>query len=652
MAREIEIPRGKLVGTQGTGSIYIDTEGSSYIIGAVDKWYKSGSHLDIEDFEIRNPRLERLLNVYNFRKVPIYKTPDKKKEIINSNITIPITRFPLTHYCSHCHTLTEFGEGTSKRKRFCNNCNKQRRHIQFPLVIVCEHGHIYDFPFFDYAHKFIKYDGNVKHEVKFIKNGSSILNSSLTCSCGASHTLSGVTGQSKDNSETPFQREMRHVNCKGKRAWSDEKYIDNDCDGKPTAILKNALGVYQPELISILTLNDEENEKANDYESLLTEEFNKLAYETPDDEDKDILNVKYSFHGTGNSIIKKVNAVRRLKELVVQTGFHRLSSSDEEASFKKATETDTNKKMIFSSNENNVSWYPAKELFGEGIFIEFNPEVLENWQNQKCVQDYNIQKINKVKENHLRDKFKEPISVLIHTLSHGLIKQFSKLSGYSITSIREKLYFHQNKYGLLLYVTDTDKDGTFGGLVRLAREEKFKLSFNEALRSMEWCSSDPVCSEIGKENGQGLYSSNGSACHNCSYLPNTSCSYRNCYLDREFVFKSDSEECISNYFNWFDDKKKREFKVEVLDKGQENTYGDWEDLIDVGISATTYFLNNKYPSPEYLEGRVKIDGKEYKANYIWLKEKRIVLLDEEFQDNAILSKYYGEFDDWTILKNK
>lgn len=652
MARQIEIPRGKLIGMNGPGSIYIDTEGSSYIVGAVDRWYESGNNLNMNSFKINDTRLEKLLNVYGFREAPMYKDSGEKKEVINSNITIPITRFPLTHYCSKCHTLRALGEGSPTRNVFCKNCDQKINHIQFPLIIVCEHGHIYDFPFFNYTHKSTKYNPNIKHIVKFIKNGSSILNGTLVCSCGASHSLSGVTGQSKQGNETPFQREMNHVNCDGKRSWADKETIDEGCDGKPTAILKNALGVYQPELISILSLTEEENEKVNDYESILTEEFNKLSYESSSNYNKNILNVKSSFKGTDNSIIKKVNAVRRLQELVVQTGFHRLSSSDEEDSFIKATESESNKKMIFSTKDYNANWYPAKKLYGEGIFIEFNSEVLKEWRKKGIVQHYNKQKIEKTKENHLKEKFKNPISILIHTLSHGLIKQFSKLSGYSITSIREKLYFHQNKYGLLLYVTDTDKDGTFGGLVRLAGEEKFKLSFNEALKSMEWCSSDPVCSEIGRENGQGLYSSNGAACHNCSYLPSTSCSYRNCFLDRDFVFIRDSGVCIKNFFDWFEDRKKVEFEIDVLDKGQENTYGDWEDLLDVDISTTSYFLNNKYSPPEYLEGRVKIDGKEYKANYIWLKEKRIVLLDEEFQENAILSKYYGEFDDWTILKNK
>ena len=132
----------------------------------------------------------------------------------------------------------------------------------------------------------------------------------------------------------------------------------------------------------------------------------------------------------------------------------------------------------------------------------------------------------------MKEKFKNPISILIHTLSHGLIKQFSKLSGYSITSIREKLYFHQNKYGLLLYVTDTDKDGTFGGLVRLAGEEKFKLSFNEALKSMESAVQTQFVQKLGEKMVKDCILQNGAACHNCSYLPSTSCSYRNCFLDK------------------------------------------------------------------------------------------------------------------------
>lgn len=655
MARQIEIPRGKLIGMNGAGSIYIDTDGISYIVSATDRWYENGFNKDLSKFTINDKRLEGLLKVREFREAPIFKKNNEDKEVKNSNLTIPISRFPLVHYCSKCHTLCKFDENSSSKMKYCNICKETREYIQFPLVIVCEHGHIDDFPYFNYTHSSSVKDSSMKHEIVFKREGNSILNGSLVCSCGAKHSLEGITGKSKDNNASPFQREMNYIKCMGKRPWAGKDVYDINCEGKPVAILKNALGVYQPELVSILSLTGNENEQVSDYESILVEEFNKLSNDKSLNNEH--LKVSLSFLESPNSIIKKVNSVRRLQELVVQTGFHRLMPSDEEESYVKATDEVNNKKMIFSSNDSKINWYPAKELYGEGIFIEFNEEVLNKWNNTKSVQEYMNKKHKKIKEeNHLKDKFSDPISILIHTLSHGLIKQFSKLSGYSITSITEKLYFYKNRYGLLIYVTDSDKDGTFGGLVRLAEEEKFKQSFNEALKSMEWCSSDPVCREIGRENGQGLYYSNGAACHNCTYLPNTSCSYRNCYLDREFTFITDSEVCIKNYFNWFEDnikeKENKELKVEILKKGEKNTYGNWSKLIDLGIVSTSHFLEEGYSEPEYLEGIIQIDGIKYKAAYIWIIEKKIVLLEEEYQDEEILDEYCGLIDGWSILKNK
>lgn len=653
MARKIEVPRGKLIGMNGPGSLYIDTDGLSYIVGAADKWYNSGVNRDLSKFIINDSRLENLLNVNEFREVPIFKKIGEDKEVKNTNVTIPISRFPLTHYCVKCHTLSDFKESSSSKVKMCRVCGEKRNHIQFPLVIVCEHGHIYNFPYYAYTHKFAEKKSNVEHNISFKNHGNSLLNGSLVCSCGASHSLNGVTGKSTDgeNRPTPFQKEMNYPKCKGTRPWAGKDIFDEECDGKPAAILKNALGVYQPELFSVLSLTADDKEQVKDYESILNEEYNKLANETSTN--NEFLNVKHSFYGTGNSIIKKVNSIRRLQELVVQTGFHRLTPSDEEASFVKATDESGNKNMMFSSNNHLVDWYPAKKLYGEGIFIEFNSEVLNKWNKLECVQKYMNKKSAKIsEEDHLKQKFSNPINILIHTLSHGLIKQFSKLSGYSITAIREKLYFYKEKYGLLLYVTDSDKDGTFGGLVRLAEEEKFKLSFNEALKSMEWCSSDPVCREIGRESGQGLYYSNGAACHNCSYLPNTSCSYRNCYLDRDFAFITDSDLCIKKYFDWFEERNSQKYNVDIINIGEKNTYGDWQNLIDLGISNTNYFLNQDYSEPEYLEGRVNIDGIEYKANYIWVNEKRIVLLEEKYQENLIPDEYIGFTDGWEIIKNR
>ena len=59
-----------------------------------------------------------------------------------------------------------------------------------------------------------------------------------------------------------------------------------------------------------------------------------------------------------------------------------------------------------------------------------------------------------------------------------------------------------------------------------------------ALEEARWCSADPVCSDIGNSSGQGPDNVNGSACHNCCIVPETSCEEFNTLLDRTTVIGS------------------------------------------------------------------------------------------------------------------
>ena len=77
-----------------------------------------------------------------------------------------------------------------------------------------------------------------------------------------------------------------------------------------------------------------------------------------------------------------------------------------------------------------------------------------------------------------------------------------------------------------------------GGLVRMGRTENFFPLVSRAIENAQWCSSDPVCTEIGKEVGQGFNNINGAACHSCSYLPETSCETVNLFLDRSLIIDS------------------------------------------------------------------------------------------------------------------
>lgn len=553
--KEIDIPRGKLIGENGPGSLYVDTRGISYVISAVDKWYKvTKGRFDEEKLSINNARLQNLLGVNHFREVPKYRNKFDSNSTVNVEMKVPIQRFPCLHYCSVCGTLNKhFSPNSNERKKDCPACKKETVFLQFPVVVVCSKGHMTDFPFFQYVHTEVQAAPNINHIVKVDRSGSTILNWKLRCSCGAHHDLGGVTGQARDDSGlTPFQREMKGARCLGKKPWAGLKVHDEECEGVPTAILKNSLNVYRAETVSAISIADGSNKDSENssIDDIRDAEYRYLSKELIDD-DRDKLIVDSSFLGEKHSIIEEVNFVRRLEEVVVQTGFHRLSPSDEEETLLKAKDSSI-PELMFTDSKRKVTWYPAKILYGEGVFIKFNTKILEEWNEfSECQERYNSLE-KRVGDFYLKESFDTPISIMIHTLSHALAFEFSTKSGYPLVAIKEKLYKSNGNYGILLYVTDADKDGTYGGLVRLADKSLFKELFYHAMERIDWCSSDPVCSELGESSGQGLSNSNGSACHNCSYIPDTSCSYRNCFLDRDFVGRKDSGNLgIGNTYPWF-----------------------------------------------------------------------------------------------------
>ena len=419
--------------------------------------------------------------------------------------------------------------------------------------MVCSKGHLSDFPYYRYVHTEVNSNPNINHVVKIDRTGSTILNWTIRCSCGAHHSLAGVTGQARDDSGlSPLQREMKGCRCHGDKPWAGAKVSDEECEAIPTAILKNSLNVYRAETVSAISIADTSSSALgkDTIEDIRNAEYRYLSREL-EDEDRNRLNVEYSFFFFLRSIIKGVNYVRKLEEVVVQTGFHRLSPSDEEETLQKV-KNPLAPKLMFTDSKGKATWYPAKVLFGEGVFVDFNTEILEKWNEfDECKERYGSLK-ERVGDFYLQKSFETPISVMIHTLSHALAFEFSTKSGYPLVAIKEKIYKSNGNYGILLYVTDADKDGTYGGLVRLGKESLFKEMFYQALERIDWCSSDPVCSELGESVGQGLSHSNGSACHNCSYIPDTSCNYRNCFLDREFVGRKDTGKIgIGNSFPWY-----------------------------------------------------------------------------------------------------
>jgi hypothetical protein len=190
--------------------------------------------------------------------------------------------------------------------------------------------------------------------------------------------------------------------------------------------------------------------------------------------------------------------------------------------------------------EKPLSWFPAVEVRGEGIFLTFDEQRLAEWSARPSVQGQ-IDKINRHYKKSC-DKRGQPFNsvsskkVLLHTLAHLLIRQLSFECGYASASLRERIYCDTggpNKMqGILIYTAAGDADGTLGGLVRQAKPDKFPETLMAMLSNSTWCSNDPLCLE---SNGQGFESLNLAACYACCLLPETSCEMFNKFLDRAMV---------------------------------------------------------------------------------------------------------------------
>ena len=175
-------------------------------------------------------------------------------------------------------------------------------------------------------------------------------------------------------------------------------------------------------------------------------------------------------------------------------------------------------------------------MYGEGVFVALDEAKLQVWEQQPAVlarlEKFQIRLAQSGRDepNPLTARF-----MLLHTLSHLLIRQIESEGGYPAASLIERIYCAQAPRpmaGILIHVAVPDIAGSLGGLAELAEPKKFLGILSRALEQARWCSLDPVCSE---HDGQGPGLLNRAACHACTLVPEPACEYGNVLLDRGFV---------------------------------------------------------------------------------------------------------------------
>lgn len=234
------------------------------------------------------------------------------------------------------------------------------------------------------------------------------------------------------------------------------------------------------------------------------------------------------------SSIENLVRIDRLKEVKVFEGFTRLGKPEP---------------VIPPDLVGESNWLPAIELYGEGIFLTLEEKALSAWEKNPAV----IKRLGQLEPRFVRSGRDEPNPLsarfmLLHTLSHLLMRQIEFEGGYPAASLSERLYCADQPVpmaGILIYVAVPDVAGSLGGLAELGTPHRFLGILSQALAHAEWCSFDPVCSE---HEGQGPGLLNRAACHACALVPEPACSHGNTLLDRIFV-KGDMREELPSFFD-------------------------------------------------------------------------------------------------------
>jgi len=589
--------RSQLLGPWGVGAIVPFPDDESLMIAGLDMWRYN--HPD--GFRIKDERLEKRIGVKELRWPPDFREYSADPE--NSNLRIPAVRFPTWHYCPFCGVMHRAGIYSAhpycdayqwNHGRKCSQGSRRRRKlVPERFVVVCPNGHIDDFPIAEWIHA--GHSNGFNPDTCRIRRSTGGTSAALTgvryeCTCKAGKSIAaavrpgalskigfkcqgaspwlGIT--SEDGVECECKPEDLKVVQRGaSNVWfADTKssiYIPTD----PSDTNRRVLGALDEffDAINSSRINGEINRdfinilassKNIDsqvlYDAVLrriagTESLPDVDENTPEDEYR-LAEYKMLTKNSGGETLeffsknrkitdyapeirkyfKSISLVPKLRESRAFVGFSRL-----EPNYMMSL---SDKKKMLRLGAGN--WLPAIEVFGEGIFLEFNESALAKWAEAdeiitRCLRldaTYQGSFLSKSIPGHLSSEF-----ILLHTFTHLLINQLSYECGYGSSSIRERLYCERcvdspKMRGVLIYTASGDSEGSLGGLVRQGEPGRLENTIISTIENARWCSSDPICIQ---SDGQGPDSCNLSACHNCALLPETSCELGNRLLDRALV---------------------------------------------------------------------------------------------------------------------
>lgn len=579
-----QLRASQLVTTFGPGAM-VDLPDASVIIAGLEYWNHDKKNIDA--IEIEEPRLiAKLKKLVDAPNLALLLPPPASDATHGFRPDVVAWRFPIWFIVQHAVTTSQ----NSRRRRLVHLDNleknqfrdidkKLQKVVPVRFVRACTRGHVGDIDWKAFVHGAA---GGCSRDLWMEERGTTgdLSEVHIVCECGAERPMSQAA-----------RSELRALgNCNGSRPWLGPGNREG-CGEANRLLIRSASNAYFPQLMSVISIPDTRS-PVDDVVRALWDDFLSdvetvadlakcrkkptpaLRLSGIDDEavmaainrvrggflgqDRSVKEVEYEaladardemgadtpegdffartlprteWNAPWTQVIDRVVLVHRLREVVAQVGFTRFESGGTD------TQGELNLNVQTAPLALGISWLPAIENRGEGVFLQINPDAIATWLEKPAVKARGIVLAAgfaawKVEHAGSAREFPGLPYYLLHTLSHLLMTAISLECGYPSSSLRERIYNLPGRYGILIYTGSNDSEGTLGGLVMAGLEISRHL--RRALDMGGLCSNDPVCAfhEPSRHDQQPLL---GSACHGCLLVSETSCEQRNEFLDRALL---------------------------------------------------------------------------------------------------------------------
>ena len=596
----------QLLYTFGVGAI-VELPNLSVMVMGLDDWpVEQGSS------EIPEPRLLRAVQRELGRQVAKLLTPPMTPESIGfqsnpfdetANIGVPVAPFPRWLVCPHCRLLAPIQSGLFELKldpyrkdrsryvhRICRKPGKPPTAVPARFLVACEGGHLNDFPWVEFVHRG---KTDCHYELRLYELGASGEVADIEVQCVRCEKKRRMSDAFSEDGKA----ELSH--CRGR--WPHLRKFDEDpCTSQQKSILLGASNSWFPMMLSALSIPStpdklgqlieqnwaelEECESPRDVKmkrKLLrgvasyseeqiwqAVEKKKSGHDQGEDEVSDLRDPEWEVFSNPDPsldsrdfklrvvdpppnyehILEKVVLAERLREVRAQIGFTRIESPGDYSDL-----GDFPKEQRVQLSRTAPRWVPTSEVRGEGVFLHFSESAIQVWLAKTGTLDADFFEAHRrwrtVRGLKPSEGYPTLRYVLLHSLAHALIRQFSLECGYTTASIRERIYSRpagnnqEPMAGILLYTAAPDSEGTLGGLVSLGDPKTLARHLDQALDSIRLCASDPLCAE--HHPYRDSLTLHGAACHACLFLPETSCERGNKYLDRSVLVKTVEKESLA-----------------------------------------------------------------------------------------------------------